>query len=133
MSFLGSLEARLVPPPYRRMLRNPHLLVAFALFVGQRIAQGLGVGTRFTASYLDPLLALPLSLSLALFIVRRWVLRRPGYVVGVQSIVFAWALFSVVFEYLLPPEDPRMTADAWDVLAYALGGLWFHLGINRPD
>ena len=84
------------------------------------------------ACYLDPLLALPLSLSLALAVERRFIYRNPHYCLHWGHVLFSVLLFSLVFEYWLPPNDARMHADVWDTVAYAAGGLWFYRGINRP-
>lgn len=121
----------LLPPAYLRLFRRPSFWIAVSLFALHRTWEFLGAPPLWMAAYLDPLLALPLSLSLVLFIQRRWVYRDPNYRLGLAHVLFSVVLFSLVFEWWLPPQDARMTADLWDVGGYTLGGLWFLFDMNR--
>lgn len=82
--------------------------------------------------HLADLLALPLELTLALFVMRRWYFRRPSFVLPAAWIVSTWVVFAVWFEVVLPLFDRRATADPLDVVAYGVGGLIFWRWLNRP-
>lgn len=99
-------------------------------FAAHQLAQrGLGWQTPLVDAYLDPLLAIPLLLGLAA--VERWWLRGRGRVawrgfsaVEVAAMTLALAL---VFEELFPRLDPlRQVRDAYDYIAYALGGALYY-------
>ena len=82
------------------------------------------IGGWFTHGYLNDVICLPLFLPMILFVQRVIGLRRhDGYPRG-WEIVQHWAIFSVVFEVVLPRMGPAFdtTADPWDVVAYAAGG-----------
>lgn len=40
-------------------------------------------------------------------------------------IVFAVLYQTIIFEFILPNISERYTYDVWDVVAYAVGGLFF--------
>ena len=83
-------------------------------------------------AYLSDALALPVILTLALVVQRRWVHRNPAFVLPDSWILAAWAYLAIWFEVLLPWFSPAAVADPLDVLAYGLGALYFRLLLNRP-
>jgi hypothetical protein len=83
-------------------------------------------------SYLADVLTLPLELTLALYCMRRWYFRNPRFVLPASWIFSSWVVMAIWFEGILPMHDARATADPFDVVAYALGGLIFWRWMNRP-
>ncbi|SNR57862.1 hypothetical protein [Hymenobacter sp. AT01-02] len=122
-----------------RELRHPLFLSGVVLYA---VAASTKYGGPLTArwqlpellrSYLADTLALPLELTLVLFVMRRWYFRRPRFVLPATWIFSTWVVFSIWFEALVPRFDARATADPLDVVAYAVGGLIFWRWLNRPD
>lgn len=111
------------PEAFAPLLRPAYLACA-ALFVVHQVAQAwLGQTAWLIDGYLDPVLSIPLLLTLG-EVEQRWLLRTRdwrGYsAVEVAAMTTALAL---VFEYVFPRLDPaRQTYDPWDFVAYALGG-----------
>ena len=82
------------------------------------------LGGWFVHDYLNDVICLPLFLPMILWVQRRIGLRRHDRYPRPWEIAQHWAIFSVVFEVVLPryPRVFRTTADPWDVVAYAVGG-----------
>ena len=82
------------------------------------------IGGWFTHGYLNDVMCLPLFLPMILFAQRQLGLRRHDGYPRWWEIGQHWAIFSVVFEVVLPRMGPAFdtTADPWDVVAYAAGG-----------
>ncbi|GAA3933076.1 hypothetical protein GCM10022406_17210 [Hymenobacter algoricola] len=117
-----------------REFRHPLFLAFAALYalVGYSRQWGpLPLPSALNA-YLADVACLPLQLTLALVLLRRWYFRRPGFVLPASWIISSWLVTAVWFELLLPPLKATATADPLDVLAYALGGLIFGRWLNRP-
>lgn len=56
-----------------------------------------------------------------------WFLKKDYSIrLNVFMIVSLAVLFSVYFEWYLPKVSERYTADFWDVICYAAGGVVFH-------
>ncbi len=89
------------------------------------------IGGWFTHGYLNDVICLPLFLPMILYVQRLLGLRRHDGHPRWWEIAQHWAIFSVVFEVVLPrfPGSFDTTADPWDVVAYAAGGaaagLWW--------
>ncbi len=83
-------------------------------------------------AHLADALALPVILTLALAVQRRWIQRNASFVLPDSWILAAWAYISVWFEVVLPLFSADSVADPLDVLAYGLGALYFRLLLNRP-
>ena len=83
------------------------------------------IGGWFTHGYLNDVICLPLFLPMILLAQRRLGLRRHDGYPRWWEIAQHWAVFSVVFEVVLPRMSGAFdtTADPWDVVAYAAGGV----------
>lgn len=101
--------------------------VAFALV---HLPGGGAVTPPWATSYLDDLLCLPLVLG-ATLVAHRLRSGDRTLVLPLGHGLFAVALFSLVFEGILPRLAARHTADPWDLVMYAAGFAVFQLGINR--
>lgn len=116
------------------LLRRPLFVVSTGLYATYQLLSRLlhlplpGWAT----SWLADALAMPIILTLALVAQRR--LRGlPRFVLPDAWLLLAWVVVSIWFELLAPWLRPaRYTADALDVLAYALGTLAFRRWLNRP-
>jgi len=119
----------------RQIARAPLLAVVvllYALLYTNRHWLHWPLPTIIT-SYLADVLALPLILSGALWLMRHVYFRRIDFTLPHTWVVSAWAGISIWFELLLPHFQPRTaTADGFDILAYALGGLIFWRWLNSP-
>ena len=119
-------------------LRHPLFLVGTVLYLIVAVQKHGGPLFRewllpdVVRFHLADLLALPLELTLMLYLMRRWYFRRPSFVLPTGWIVSTWLVFAVWFEGILPLFDNRATADPLDVLAYAVGGFIFLRWMNQP-
>lgn len=87
--------------------------------------QEYGSVPMLLSSYLDPLLAVPVILSI-IYLVFRFIPAFRGYVVVTwgKALVLALAL-SVFFEIFAPRLKTGFYADVWDVVAYFAGAVLF--------
>jgi hypothetical protein len=83
-------------------------------------------------SYLADVLALPLVLSAALWLMRHVYFGSAVFTLPLSWIIASWTVFSIWFELLLPHLQPGATGDISDILAYALGGVVFWRWLNKP-
>ncbi len=116
-----------------RFLTRPLFLLLTALFLANQLIEHFGIVVPFVHAYLDDFLTLPLGLSFVLFVQRFLVYRDGRYSLPVWQIVFAWVVFSVWFELILPQYKATSVANVWDVVAYAAGGLVFYRRMNQPQ
>ncbi|TXK33742.1 hypothetical protein FVR03_18975 [Pontibacter qinzhouensis] len=112
-------------------LRHPFFLLCFFLFLLNQVLELAGFYIWPLHTHLDDLLCLPLVLTLVLSVERRY-FNSPEFVLPLSYVLSAFVFITVVFELLLPLFYTRFTADAFDVLAYAAGGITFHLLLNKP-
>lgn len=113
------------------ILKAPAFIICVILFLLHQFMQKiLGVPIAVLDPYLDSFLAMPILLTL-LVVERRLLFRRgPAYCLSIGSIVAATIFVALVAELVFPVLSERFTADWWDVLAYALGGMLFYYAIN---
>jgi hypothetical protein len=83
-------------------------------------------------AYLSDLLALPVILTLALVVQRRWVQRQAAFALPDSWLLGAWLYVSVWFELVMPWRAGTFVGDWLDVVAYGLGTLFFRQLLNRP-
>lgn len=76
-------------------------------------------------SYLDDILCPGIVLGLALFFQQQVTFRNSAYQFGWGHALFFVFWYSLLFEGLFPLYDTRHHSDPWDVLAYALGAVFF--------
>lgn len=94
-----------------------------ALAAGQYLLQHAGVHIPLVHAYLDDLLCMPLLLFPVLWLFRRFM--GAFYVFPAAYPILTWVALCVVFEGLVPLQNPRFTADGLDMLCYGLGGVLF--------
>lgn len=120
------------------LLRNPLFLAASGAYWLNRFLLSWLDLRHLQVPYLNDVLCLPVALTLALFLQQRFFPASARQRLHPGQVVFAFLYFSVFFEGLLPAWSGLYTRDAWDLAAYACGGLIFYFGCNpkapvRPD
>ena len=82
--------------------------------------------------HLTDLIAVPVIASLGLTF-QRMVMNKPNACcLKAGHVLFIIVYTAFVFEFWLPRHSVKYTADAWDVLMYFLGGVFFWFVMNRP-
>ena len=77
----------------------------------------------FFKNYLGDMLALPVYVPLSVYAARKLKLISGSYFPGIWGMLLGAAIFSLVFEMVIPALDETSITDAYDVLAYVSGGL----------
>jgi hypothetical protein len=113
-----------------RLLLNPcFLLAGFAYLVNRFLLIWLHL-PQYQVPYLNDLLCLPVTLTLALFLQQQFFPATARRRLNPAQVVFTVLYFSVFFEGILPALAARYTRDWLDVVAYAAGGLLFYFCCN---
>lgn len=81
---------------------------------------------RWVSSYVKDFLVIPIVATISLHGVW-WVKKDKTLRLNGFSILSIVILYSIYFEYYLPKTSIRYTADIWDVVCYAIGGIIFYL------
>jgi hypothetical protein len=104
---------------------DPLCLIAAGLYLINRFwaKQHLGVAHSFLRNHLDDCLFIPAALPLLLWLFRRLRLRVTGEPPALHEVIQWIVLWSVMFEWLFPRILHKGTADWYDVLCYAGGGV----------
>ncbi|MGB1204073.1 MAG: hypothetical protein ACPG5B_00435 [Chitinophagales bacterium] len=119
---------------YHKIFTHWLFLVAISLFLLNQIAEKcFQIFIPFWHAYGDDLLCMPVVLSIALYIQRRFTFRNPNYIFSKTQIIVAVAYYALAFEYLLPAYHSAYTADKFDIIAYSLGAFLFYFYLNLPD
>jgi hypothetical protein len=114
-----------------KTISQPLFLVFSALFIANQLIERMGIVIPIVHSYLDDLLCLPLTLTIALFIQQK-ITGSPTYLLSKNKIIFVWLFYSLYFEAWLPKVYSRYTADFLDVLVYGAGAFIFYIYLNKP-
>ena len=90
------------------------------------------IGGWFTHGYLNDVMCLPLFVPMILYVQRAVGLRDHDGYPRIWELFQHWAIFSIVFQAILPrfPKVFTSAGDPWDMLAYFAGGMigywiWF--------
>lgn len=121
----GYGSCRVNPSP----LLNPLFLGCTFLYLFHSVLKVTfpeAAATAFLRYYLNDLLFVPLTLTVAVFLQRNFVLCQPGYQLSKWQIGLTVAYISLMFEAVIPVFHSRYTADGWDVMCYAAGGWLFY-------
>lgn len=108
-------------------LLHAYVLLSFGAFLTVQSLKFLSIsGPNWIFHHLNDFLLIPMVATLGLHVV--WLLKKDRTIrLNGFTILSLVVLFSVVFEYYLPQQDARYTADVWDVVCYSLGGLVFYM------
>jgi hypothetical protein len=109
-------------------LKSPIVWVSITLFIiNQLLERVWSINIPYVHAYLDDLLCLPIILGLSTQIIQWIHPARNYYYLSKTHLIIAVIFFSVVFELIYPLAYPEnFTADAVDVIFYAIGGLLFY-------
>src|SRR5207249_850406 len=109
-----------------RYFADPVCITALLIYPLNRwLLKPHGIGGEFAVCYLNDILCLPLFLPMILYVQRRIGLRSHDGPPRMWEILQHWAIFSILFEVILPryPKYFRSVADPLDVVAYMAGGI----------
>ena len=110
------------------------LIIAFALCaVGgvHYLLQAYDYSIPVLRHYLDDLLIVPITGTLALWVQRKWIVRHENFRFTGLSVAMLCVYYAIAFEWIIPAFHSSFTADYADVIAYATGGLLFYVYINK--
>lgn len=94
------------------------------LFLGNQFIEAQQWSTPFLRGYLDDILVIPIVLPFVLGLMR-FIFQHEVNYFSPFLITFTVVLFAIVFEFILPKYSSTYTADIWDVVCYAIGGMVF--------
>lgn len=80
---------------------------------------------EWISSYLADVLCLPILLSYILLLMR-YFKKESLLWLNIPQIIFLFLYVSLLFEFILPKYSKRYTADFCDVIAYAVGAIFFY-------
>ena len=115
-------------------LGDPVCIAAAIIYLVNRLyLKPHAMSGTFGEWYLNDVLCLPLFLPVILYVQRRMEVRFHDGPPRLWEVLQQWAIFSVLFEVILPrfPQYFRTTGDPWDVVAYLVGGMAAWLWWNR--
>lgn len=108
-----------------RYALDPICLAAIGLYALNRWCfKPAGIAPAFTHGYVNDLLCLPIFVPISLML-QRWLhVRRHDHPPLAWEVTQHWIVFSILFEIVFPRLAAyRSTADGWDLVAYAAGGV----------
>lgn len=106
------------------------ILLLFMIFIGNQIAQHIGISGYFTTSYLDDLICFPIVLFIVQLVHRNFY--NKNFILPISHIILGVVFFSVIFEILLPRFSFRYISDYLDVVFYLVGAIIFYF-INKSS
>ncbi len=109
-----------------QVFRNPLITGCTFLWLLHTVWRNFLPEPWYFQYYLNDLLCMPIVLGAAIFLQRNLVLRQPDYGLTGWQIGIIVVYWSVMFEGVIPHFNSRYTADIFDVVAYAFGGLVFY-------
>jgi hypothetical protein len=113
-----------------KILKHPLFIIAVLLFLLNQVLERTGVFLPYVHSYLDDLLCMPVTLTMALFLQQKF-MRSPDYVFSKNHVAVVVIFYAIFFEVWLPEHSAHYTSDPLDAIAYAAGGLVFYFFINN--
>jgi hypothetical protein len=113
-----------------KLILNPFFLLALGLYLVNRFLLPLLNLTQYQVPYLNDVLALPVVLTVALWLQQKLFPRSCRHRLNGGQVIFAVVYVAVFFEGILPALSDRFTRDYWDVGAYVLGGILFYFLFN---
>lgn len=113
-------------------LRDPMFLVAASGYALNRWLLKPLLPSPFLHGHFADLLLIPAALPVVLWLQRVVGLRKNDLAPSWTEMVFHLAVWSLVCEFIGPHWLHHGTADVWDVVAYAVGGVLAWVWWNRP-
>lgn len=113
------------------LFNSKALQIVFGVFLIHQITEKLLEWSFPLAdNYLDPLLCMPIFLSLFL-VEKRLLLKNADYVLSALDCLVITIVLAVVFEEGFPSWSKNFTKDYWDYGCYFVGGVVFYIWINK--
>ncbi len=112
-------------------LYNPWFLSFLPIYLLLFVLKKSDIHLGLVSDYGADLLAMPIILSIGLWVIRVSRAERRGYQLSPALIIFTVVLYSVLFEVVFPSLSDRATADPLDAVAYVLGAGFFAWRMNR--
>ena len=97
-------------------------VLAFSIYVIQRMDADLPL---WIDDYVNDFICLPLVLGF-ITLLFRWIKNDIFFIFPPAVTIFMTGYYSYYFEYYLPKNNPRYTADPIDIVLYIAGGLLFY-------
>jgi len=97
-------------------------VLAFTIYVMQRLNANLPL---WIDNYVNDFLCMPVVLGY-LTLLFRWLKNDKLFTFSPVFILLITGYYAYYFEYYLPQNNPRYTADSIDILLYAIGGMLFY-------
>jgi hypothetical protein len=114
-----------------KTIKHPLFLISVFLFIMNQIMERKGIFIPWVHAYLDDLLCMPVTLTIALFMQQKFTF-SPSYTLSKNKIIGVLMFYSVFYEVWLPHIYSRYTSDVLDVAAYATGAVLFYFFLNNP-
>ncbi len=115
-----------------KTLLNRWFIAGCACWLVVQITRRSGHPLPFANNYLTDLVAIPVIANLALWFMRKWIIKSTGYILSAGQTAFICLYLILVFEILLPHFKADYTGDWRDALCYVVGSLFFYTVMNRP-
>lgn len=116
-----------------KVLLHPFFVVIVLLSGSNKLLELSGISIPFIHAYMDDIFCMPFVLTLALWAMRKFILKNENYVLNLRQIVAAIIYCSVLFELILPKLSATYIADIFDIAAYISGGVLFQVFINKAQ
>ncbi len=100
------------------------------VFIVNQIIERMGVSILFLYSYLDDLLAVPITLGIYHIFISH-IRNNSNYFLSPSIIIICVIGFIFHFEILMPSLSNKYIADIWDPVMYILGGVFYALILNQ--
>lgn len=108
--------------PNKKILLS--FIILFLIFIIHQVILKAGIIIPIFSNYLDDLLCIPISMSIALLIHQK-VIKNVNYRFNWLHILMSILFFSLIFELILPFISTRFHGDPFDIFVYILGGIIF--------
>lgn len=116
---------------YFKTVTSFYFIVPLVLYLSNQVMIYYGVAIAFQRNYLDDLLMMPITLSITL-VGLRMIFQDINIKLDYFMVVGMIVLTSFVFEYWLPQQSPKYTADVLDIVCYIIGAIYFLKLLNKP-
>lgn len=113
-------------------MHDRSLIILLLLAAGYKALEYTGSAPSLLSSYFEDIIALPLMLLIAQWLIRKLHVKWRAFKVNIRDVIVITIGFALYFEGVLPVFDSRFTPDPIDIFCYASGSLIF-LWINKQS
>lgn len=112
---------------------NVYFIFEITSYILHQFLQKKGFKNVFIDSFWDDLVALPVCLSICVFLIQISS-KNIHYRLKIQHIIFTAIVFSIVFEVVTPSYSNNSIASIGDVICYFIGGIfYFYFQNPKPN